>query len=97
MLVHCRIYLALSISMLDGCIKEIARFPPLSLYSLLCLQMHRGLLKKKKKTHERCNCYAASLSALLSCGALLAVHDGLKFAVRVSGGFLRSSVFLGIA
>ena len=48
MLVHCRIYLALSISMLDGCIKEIARFPPLSLYPLLCFQMHRG-----KKNHTR--------------------------------------------
>ena len=47
---------------------------------------------KKKNTHERCNCSPLhcrqwSNQMLLSCGALLAVHDELKFAVRVSGGF----------
>ena len=31
---------------------------------------------------------------LLPCGALLAVRDGLKIAVRASGRFLRSVVFL---
>ena len=36
-------------------------------------------------------------TALLSCGALLAVYDGLKFAVRVSGRFLRGAVFLCLA
>ena len=88
MLAHCRIYLALSISMLDGCIKVIARFLPFIAQLLLCLQMHR-----KKKPHTRDatatppHCRQWSNQILLSCGALLAVHDGLKFAVRVSGGF----------
>ena len=60
------------------------------------------LIEKKKTTHERCNCTPPhcrqwSNQMLLSCGALLAVHDGLKFAVRASARFMRSAVFLCIA
>ena len=59
--------------------------------------------KKKKDTHTRnatampLHCRQWSNHILLSCGALLAVHDGLKFAVSVSGRFLRSAVFLCLA
>ena len=52
MLVHCRIYLALSISMLDGCIKVIVRFPFLS----LCRSPHYFACRcivEKKKNHTR--------------------------------------------
>ena len=62
-----------------------------------------GLLHPKKKPHTRdapatpLHCRQWSNQILLSCGALLAVHDGLRFAVRVSGRFLRSAVFLCLA
>ena len=60
------------------------------------------IFKKKiqKKPHTRdapatpLHCRQWSNQILLSCGALLAVHDGLRFAVRVSGRFLRRAVFL---
>ena len=75
--------------MLAVCIKETARFFSSVALPLLCLQMHRGL---EKKTHTR-----DATEMLFCCGALLAVHDGLRFAVRVSARFLRSAVFLCIA
>ena len=61
------------------------------------------LVNIKKKRHTRdapatpLHCRQWSNQILLSCGALLAVQDGLRFAVRVSGRFLRSAVFLCLA
>ena len=50
--------------MLDVCIKEIARF--FSFVALpTTLLVDASWFAKKKTTHERCNCYAASLSAMV--------------------------------
>ena len=81
--------------------RRLLVFPPL----LRCLQMPLWFAppKKKKKTHTRdatatpLHCRQWSNQMLFSCGALLAVHDGLRFAVRVCGRFLRSAVFLCLA
>ena len=88
--------------MLDVCIKEIARF--FSFVALpTALLADASWFAQKKKPHTRDatatppHCRQWSNKMLFSCGALLAVHDGLKFAVRVSGRFLRSAVFLCIA
>ena len=102
MLVHCRIYLAFSILMLDVCIKEIARFSSFVALPLLCLQMHRGQKKKKKNTHERCNCYAASLSAMVEPDTTFLRSSTCclwwtEVCSEGSGRFLRSAVFLCIA
>ena len=57
-------------------------------------------LHVKKKPHTSATiatppqCRQWSNQMLLPCGALLAVRDGLKTAVRASGRFLRSVVFL---
>ena len=56
--------------------------------------------KKKKRPHTSATiatppqCRQWSNQMLLPCGALLAVRDGLKTAVRASGRFLRRVVFL---
>ena len=96
MLVHCRIELAFSISMLDVCIKMIARF--FFFVALPTLPADASWFLKKKHTREMQLLRRQwSNQMLFPCGALLAVHDGLNFAVRVSGRFLRSAVFLCIA
>ena len=46
--------------------RRLLVFPPLSLYLLRCLWMPLWFAPPKKKTtHERCTCYAASLSAMV--------------------------------
>ena len=51
MLVHCRIWLAFSISMLDVCIKKIARF--FSFVALPTSPADASWFAKKKKKHRR--------------------------------------------
>ena len=72
-------------------LKRLLVFSPLSLYLLLCLQMHRGLPKKKPHTRDATatppHCRQWSNQMLLSCGALPAVRDGLKTAVSAFGRF----------
>ena len=83
---------------------EIARFSSIvALPTTLPVDALWFAPPKKKKTRTRdapatpLHCRQWSNQILLSCGALLAVHDGLRFAVRVSGRFLRSAVFLCLA
>ena len=85
--------------MLDVCIKKIARF--FSFVALPTLPADASWFTKKPHTRDATStpphCRQWSNQMLFPCGALLAVHDGLNFAVRVSGRFLRSAVFLCIA
>ena len=105
MLVHCPIYFAFSITML-WCVHQgnCSFFPHCrSIYYVACRCLCGLLHPKKKKPHTRdapatpLHCRQWSNQILFSCGALLAVQDGLRFGVRVSGRFLRSAVFLCLA
>ena len=81
----------------DVCIKEIARFSSIVALPTVLIVDAFVVCFQKKKPHTRnatampLHCRQWSNQILLSCKALLAVHDGLKFAVRVSGRFLRSA------
>ena len=90
--------------MLDVRIKKIARF--FSFVALPSFPAEASWFTSKKKTKKLRtrnatatppHCRQWSNQMLLPCGALLAVHDGLNFAVRASGRFLRNAVFLCIA
>ena len=76
--------------------------PCRSIYYVACRCLC-GLLHPKKKPYTRdapataLHCRQWSNQILLSCGALLAVQDGLRFAVRVSGRFLRSAVYFSVS
>ena len=78
--------------MLDVCIKEIA-------LHLTLLADALWFAQKKKKKHTRDataappHCRQWSNQMLLSCGAPLAVYDGLKFAVRFLVGFCMALCF----
>ena len=82
---------------------SIVALPTTLLVDALVVRSTKKGKKKKKKLHTRAaiatppHCRQWSNQMLLSCGALLAVRDGLKSAVRASGRFLRSAVFLCIA
>ena len=92
---------------LDALMRASRRLPAFlhcrSTYYVVCRCPCGSLHKEKKRLHTRATiatppqCRQWSNQMLLPCGALLAVRDGLKTAVRASGRFLRSAVFLCIA
>ena len=104
MLVHYRIFAA-SPFLMPRCVYQ-GEYSLFSIVScpLRCLSMPLWFAPPKKKkrgdyTRElqllrRLNGRQWSNQMLLPCGALLAVRDGLKIALRASGRFLRSGVFL---
>ena len=76
-----------SISMLDVCIKEIARF--FSFVALpTTLLADASWFAQKKTTHERCNCYATSLSAMVEPNATLPLRRQWSSQMLLSCGAL---------
>ena len=60
--------------------------------SVVCFNKKNIFMRDARATPLLCRQWSNQI--LLACGALLAVHDGLRFAGRVCGRFLRSAVSL---